>query len=177
MKPVHKRLILLSVTGVLAGTTLSALAETAKDRPFEGVVVESAVAVEQLPAEVQSGSIRVKDQSEAALAAQAEVSSGEAAGIAQKALPGKVVEARLDDENGYLVWEVDLIDGQGQETQAKIDAGNGRLLAVERGEKAEHEGAKEGEQKDADDEDRDEGEHSSWRFWEHHDQEGEAKHG
>ena len=124
----------------------------------------------QFPAEVQSGSIAVKDDNETAMAAQAKITSSEAAQIAQKGLPGKVVQTRLDDENGYLVWEVEVIGDQGQKTQLKIDAGDGRLLAVEAGETAEHEGASDREHRDGDREDQDEGTHSSWKLWEHNDQ-------
>lgn len=162
MKSVPKRVILITVTGVLTGTALAALADTAKGKPFEGVVVEDVVVVDQFPTEVQGGSVQVKDDKEAALLAQAKLTSGEAARIAEKALSGKVVETQLEEENGYLVWEVELIGDQGQEHQLKIDAGDGRLLAIEAGEKGEHEEVN-------DREDRDEHEHSRWKFWEDND--------
>ncbi|MCG6863206.1 MAG: PepSY domain-containing protein [Chromatiaceae bacterium] len=156
MKSVRRSVISITVTGVLTGTALAALADTAKGKPFEGVVVEDVVVVEQFPTEVQSGSVQVKDDSETALLARAKITSGEAARIAEKALPGKAVETRLDEENGYLVWEVEIAGDQGQETQLKIDAGDGRLLAVEADRKGEHE----------DENDRDEEKHSGWKFWE-----------
>jgi uncharacterized membrane protein YkoI len=170
MRSVRRSVISIAITGLLTGTTLAALADTAKGKPFEGVMVEGAVVVDQFPTEVQSGSVQVKDESEAALLAQAKITSGEAARIAEKALPGKVVETRLDEDNGYLVWKVELIGDQGQEHQLSIDAGNGRLLAIEAGEKDEHEEAN-------DREDRDEHEHSRWKFWEGNDRdEGGAEH-
>lgn len=178
MKSVRKSVISITVTGVLTGTALAALADTAKGKPFEGVVVEDVVVVEQFPTEVQSGSVQVKDDSEAALLARAKISSGEAARIAEKALPGKAVETRLDEENGYLVWEVEIVGDQGQETQLKIDAGNGRLLAVEADRKGEHEDEDDRDDRDGDREDRDEEKHSSWKFWEDDDRdERGAEHG
>ncbi len=178
MKPIRKSVIAMTVTGVLTGTAVAAVADTAKGKPFEGVVVEDVVILEQFPAEVQSGSVQAKDEGEKAMAARAKITASEAARIAQTALPGKVVETQLDDENGYLIWEVELIGDQGQETQLKIDAGNGRLLAVEAGEAGEHEEANDREDRDGDREDRDDNKHSSWKFWEHDDQdERHADHG
>ena len=178
MKSVPKRVILITVTGVLTGTALAALADTAKGKPFEGVVVEDVVVVDQFPSEVQSGSVPVKNDKEAALLAQAKLTSGEATRIAEKALPGKVVETKLDADNGYLVWEVGLVGDQGQVHELKIDAGNGRLLAIEAGEKGEQEAANDREDTDGDREDRDEQEHSRWKFWEDNDRDEEgAEHG
>jgi uncharacterized membrane protein YkoI len=171
MKSLRKSVISITVTGVLTGTALAALADTAKGKPFEGVVVEDVVVVEQFPTEVQSGSVEVKDASETALLTGAKITSGEAARIAEKALPGKVVETRLDEENGYLVWEVEIVGERGQETQLKIDAGNGRLLAVEADQIGEHEDEDEDDRDDRDDrdhdgdrEDRDDEKHSGWKF-------------
>lgn len=147
-------LIFLAIAGSL-GSSLAVLADTSRDKPFEGLVVEDIVVIEKLPSEVRNGSVRVKDDDDAAMAGQARLTSSEAAKIATTALPGKVIETKLNDENGYLIWEVEIIDANGHETQLKIDAGNGRLLAAE----------------SEDDEDKDEGESkgSSWKFWEDND--------
>jgi len=178
MKSVPKRVILITVTGVLTGTALAALADTAKGKPFEGVVVEDVVVVDQFPTEVQGGSVAVKNDQEAALLAQAKIASAEAARIAEKALPGKVVETKLDEENGYLVWKVGLVGDEGKVHELKIDAGNGRLLAIEAGEKGEQEAANDREDTDGDREDRDEQEHDRWKFWEDNDRDEEgAEHG
>jgi uncharacterized membrane protein YkoI len=106
------------------------LADAGKGKPFEGIVVEDVVVI-QLPAEVESGSVQIRDDSDQSMAAKSKISSSQAADIAAKAVPGKVVETRLDDENGYLIWEVETIGEQGRQAQLKIDAGNGRLLAVQ----------------------------------------------
>jgi uncharacterized membrane protein YkoI len=157
-------IILITVTGVLTGTAPAALADTAKGKPFEGFVVEDVVVMDQFPTEVQNGSVQVKDDKEVALLAQAKITSTEATRIAEKVLPGKVVKTRLDEENGYLVGEVGLVGDQGQVQELKIDAGNGRLLAIEAGENGEHEEASDRDDPDGDREDRDE--HSSRKFWE-----------
>jgi hypothetical protein len=54
-----------------------------------------------------------------------------------------------------------VLDPQGKQTELKIDAGNGRLLAATSGAEDEHK-------------DRDEEKHSSWKFWER-DDEGKGK--
>lgn len=154
MQTLKTTMISLAIACML-GSSLPVLADTAKSKTFEGLVVEDTVVIEKLPSEVRHGSVRAKDDDGAAIAGQARLTSSEAAKIATTALPGKVSETNLDDENGYLIWEVEIIDPNGHETQLKIDAGNGRLLAAE----------------SESDEDRDEGESkgSSWKFWEDND--------
>ena len=164
MKKVQTTLIVLSMGSVLAGSAVDVFAGNAKSgsQPFEGIVVEDTVIVEQLPTEVQRGSIKVENVSEQAMADMAKLAAPDAINIATKAVHGKVTELQLDEENGYLIWEVTELSGNGTEAQLKIDAGNGRLLAAEVG------GQKEGEN-DNDREDRNEGKHSSWKFWEDND--------
>lgn len=148
MNTAKKTLIAITVSGVLTGSSLAALADTNKGQPFEGVVVEDVIVMEQFPTEVKTGSIKVTDDSKRVMAAQAKITSIDAATIALKALPGTVVGTKLDDENDYLVWEVNVLDADGQKAELKIDAGDGRLLAVEAKKK---------------------GKHSSWKFWEDND--------
>jgi len=155
MKTLKTTLISLAIAGTL-GSNFTVLADTTRDKPFEGLVVEDIVVIGQLPTEVQSGSVRVKDDDDATMAGQAGLTSSEAAKIATTALPGKVIETKLDDENGYLIWEVEIIGTDGHETEFKIDAGNGRLLA------AANENGEDDEGKDEE-----KGEDSSWwTFWE-----------
>ena len=151
MKPAKRSIIVITLAGVLTGSALAALADTAKGKPIANVVVADAVVMQRLPAEVQSGSVPIKDDSDRNMAAKSKLSSNQAADIAVKAVPGKVVETRLDKENGYLIWKVETIGEQGREVELKIDAGNGRLLAIQTDEDA-HE------------------RHSSWKFWEDHDE-------
>ena len=66
---------------------------------------------------MESGSIQIKDENERAIAALAQVTGSEAAQIATRAVQGKVVQCQLDEESGYLVWEIALLSPDGQETQ------------------------------------------------------------
>jgi len=166
MKKLHATVVALTVGSVLAGSSIYAFAESAKNaeaKLFEGIVVEDIVVVDQLPTEVQSGSIKVGNANEQAMADMAKLGAFDALQIATKANPGKVVELQLDEENGFLIWEVTEQTADGQELQLKLDAGDGRLLAAEYG---DHNG----DEADDDHEDRDEGKHSSWKFWEDNDQ-------
>jgi hypothetical protein len=160
MKITPKTLLLVAATGALSAGGVAALADAPQGQPAPGASVKAAVSLDQLPHEVRSGSVQVKQDDEKALIGRASVTSEEAARIAVTATKGKVLATKLDDENGYLVWEVEVLDPQGKEMELKIDAGNGRLLAATTGEENEHENR--------------EKKHSSWKFWEH-DDEGKGK--
>lgn len=166
MKKLKKNTIALTMGSILAGSGIYAFAQDNKTlnvQPFEGLIVEDVVTLEQLPTEVQHGLIKVGDSNEQTMTKMAKLSVFDAIQIANKAAPGKVVELQLDKENGFLIWEVSKIAEDGQEVQLKLDAGNGRLLAAETGDHHD--------EKDDDDEheERNEGKHSSWKFWEDND--------
>jgi len=66
----------------------------------------------------------------AALAGQAKITVEEASAAALAANPGAtVVKAELDNENGALVYSVELSNG----ADVKVDAGNGAILHTETG--------------------------------------------
>jgi uncharacterized membrane protein YkoI len=139
MKTLNKTVIAITVSGILTGSSLAALADTAKGAPFEGLVVEDVVVMEQVPSEVQSGTIAVSGDDEQALVAKATVSASDAARIAATASGAKVVEVKLDGDNGFLVWKAKVIGADGTEIDLMIDAGNRRLLAAESGDDEGHE--------------------------------------
>jgi len=133
MKIGRKALIALSIGSILTGSCLAA---------------QPGTNLEKFPTEVKTGSVKLKDDSKQEIISQAKITSSEAAAIAKKALPGTVVKTKLDTEDDYLIWGVEVIDSKNQKTKLMIDAGNGHLLAVERD---------------------DENDHSSWKFWEDND--------
>jgi len=87
-----------------------------------------------------TGSIRVDQQSvdgmseadeAAALQAKATITAAEAEAAALAANPGaKIVKSELDNENGVLVYSVELDNG----ADVKVDAGNGAVLYTDQGE-------------------------------------------
>lgn len=69
------------------------------------------------------------DAEEAAqLEALATVTADEAAAAASDVVPGEVVEVELDDENGSVVYSVEIVDSSGAEVDVKVDAGTGEVL-------------------------------------------------
>ena len=101
----------------------------------QGASSHKTLLLNQLPREVRKGSIKVpetaRDEHEEDLIRLSSISFTEVAGIAHAVVPGRIVEAKLDEENSYLVWEVTIIGTQGHKVELKIDAGNGKLLAAQ----------------------------------------------
>ena len=107
-----------------------------------GAAIASSKSGYQLPDEVKSSSIKVPEDTEtqADFAKLARVSQQEAEAAALAVQPGQVVQAKLDDEEGYLVWQIDVKHDKGT-TGIAVDAGNSKVLAAEAEEdNGEHEG-------------------------------------
>lgn len=70
----------------------------------------------------------------AALTALAKVSETDAKNAALAKFPGATVTtATLGDENGTVVWEIQLTDASKVAHDVKVDAGTGAILATEAG--------------------------------------------
>jgi uncharacterized membrane protein YkoI len=67
-------------------------------------------------------------QEAAELAKLAKVSKDEAIAAATQAVPGEAGKVELDNENGTVVWSVEVTSG-GSHVDVKVDAGNGKVLA------------------------------------------------
>lgn len=93
----------------------------------------------QLPDEVRSSSIKLPRgvESQAGFARHATVSQQQAEAAALAVQPGQVVKAKLDEEDGYLVWEIDVQHDRGT-TEIAVDAGNSKVLAAETEEDDDH---------------------------------------
>jgi uncharacterized membrane protein YkoI len=92
------------------------------------------------PSEVNFSSIKLPRgvESRSEFAQHAKVTQQEAEAAALAALPGKVIKAKLDDEDGYLVWKIDVKHDKGV-TEVAVDAGNAKVLAAEAEDDDEHE--------------------------------------
>jgi len=111
--------------------------QSTADTGTKAVTEADSGANDQTP--LYAGSITVSDtatvdQSEsaesAALAAQAKITIEQAKAAALAANPGAtVVKAELDNENGALVYSVELSTG----ADVKVDAGNGAILHTDTG--------------------------------------------
>ncbi|MCJ8007390.1 PepSY domain-containing protein [Lederbergia wuyishanensis] len=79
---------------------------------------------------------------------EAKISIEESTAIAQAKVKGKVTDAELDDENGVVIYEVEITDLQGQQHEVKIDAKSGKILKVEKDENETKDDDNDGEQYD-----------------------------
>jgi uncharacterized membrane protein YkoI len=98
-----------------------------------GVVLTALIAIGGAHARQtnHTGSIQVKNDEEAGFAEMAKISLDSAVNAALKAVPGKVLKAELGNENGYLVYGVEIVKTDHQIAEVKVDAGNGKVLKVE----------------------------------------------
>lgn len=91
------------------------------------------------PDEVKSSSVKLpRGVKKADLASHAKIDQRQAEAAALAALPGEVVKSKLDNENGYLVWQIDVKHAKGV-TEVAVDAGNGKVLAMEAEDDEDHE--------------------------------------
>ncbi len=61
----------------------------------------------------------------------AKIDADAASKAATDKVPGTVDEVELDEEDGNVVYEVDVIARDGTDTEVIVDAGNGKILAQE----------------------------------------------
>lgn len=72
------------------------------------------------------------EENDAALASKAKISGDDAIKAVKAVYPQNNVQgASLGDENGYLVYEVKMTDKAGKAFEAKVDAGNAKVLAFD----------------------------------------------
>lgn len=132
MKP---RLLAGAATLLIAVGALGAVAAVRAQTPSQPAVTQQAEDADNVQEPQLNGSIQVAQdqanaQSEAdeaaALAPLATITSDQAVAAAQAQVPGQVQQVELDNENGSLVYSVE-IDGK----DVKVDAGTGTVLHVE----------------------------------------------
>lgn len=68
---------------------------------------------------------------EAALAKLATVTPAQASEAATKAVPGKAATPKLENEDGNVVYSVEVTDAAGTVHDVVVDAGNAKILASE----------------------------------------------
>lgn len=74
---------------------------------------------------------QVKEQ-QTGLLAQVTISPDSAVAIAKARVPGRIIEADLEQENGKLVYSFDIkVVGEDELTEVAVDALSGALLKVE----------------------------------------------
>ena len=87
------------------------------------------------PPETETDDATETPESEAAEAEQlkglAKIDQAAAEKAALDAVPGQVVETELENENGFVVYGVEVQSDDGTITDVKVDAGDGTVLAQE----------------------------------------------
>ncbi len=76
------------------------------------------------------GSIKVQNK-KVGFAKMAKISFDSAVNAALQAVPGQVLGAELENENGYLVYGVEILKSDHQIADVKVDAGNGKILKID----------------------------------------------
>lgn len=76
------------------------------------------------------GSISLKGKSNPDYSELAKISLQDAIAAAIKSTPGKVTEAALDKEDGFLVYEIEMTMPDQNRKELLIDAGDGKILLV-----------------------------------------------
>jgi hypothetical protein len=134
----HKHYFILAVIG---GTAL-----------LGSLTAGRALAAEEKETPVQ-GSVAVpKNTSESALAGLAAIPASDAIVRATASHPGKPLSAKLENEDGFAVWAVEIADANGGATEVTVDAGNGGILKTQ-AEKADREDGEDKEDGDGEDQD------------------------
>ncbi|MFS0576304.1 PepSY domain-containing protein [Sporosarcina sp. 179-K 3D1 HS] len=58
------------------------------------------------------------------------ISLEQAVSIALQRVPGNVVKAELDNDDGHLVYEIDIRTANGLKYEVKVDANTGQIIRV-----------------------------------------------
>lgn len=78
------------------------------------------------------GSIPVSSKKIADFPAMAKISMTDALNKAQAKYPGKPVDVELENEDGYLIYEVEVVGPNRSVMELDVDAGNGAILKMEK---------------------------------------------
>jgi uncharacterized membrane protein YkoI len=91
------------------------------------LIIIGAVSAQQTK---HTDSIQIKSDDEAGFVGRAKIPLDSAVKAALAAVPGKILKVELENENGYLVYGVEVVKANRQISDVKIDAGDGRVLKI-----------------------------------------------
>jgi uncharacterized membrane protein YkoI len=97
---------------------------------FAGVSIGVSMA-DSDDSEIHNGTIRVEKQSEAEFPSMAKISMDQAIQKALASVQGLVLKTELEDENGFLVYGVEVATADKVIMDVKVDAGSGKVLAMD----------------------------------------------
>jgi len=125
---------LLSLTllfGSFVGCTKDNPVDSENSDPAPGASGGDTDTEDQEPAYISSIRVSGNDNDDyAQLSKLAKITSDQAEKDALDEVPGKVIETELENENGNVVYAVEIDTGSGIK-EVKVDAGNGSILLVE----------------------------------------------
>lgn len=104
---------------------------------------------------IQSGTIRVGNHMESELPDLAEINALQAVKTALKKVEGNILKVELENENGFLVYGVEVVTEDKSIVDVKVDAGSGTILTVDRDHKDNEKGDRDQDRDDRDREDKD----------------------
>jgi uncharacterized membrane protein YkoI len=117
-----------------------------------GLAVAGASFAKSDDSEIRDGTIRLEKQVEADFPALAKLTSDQAVAKALDAVKGKVLNTELENENGFLVFGVEVVTADKAIVDVKVDAGSGKVLAMDqdKADDEEHESGEHGRDQDRD---------------------------
>lgn len=105
--------------------------------------------------EVRSGTIQVGNHMESEFPDLAKVDPEKAIKAVLKKVKGNLLKMELEDENGFLVYGVEVVTKDKSIVDVKVDAGSGSILAVDRDDGDHEKGDRDEDRDDRDREDKD----------------------
>lgn len=87
-----------------------------------------------------------EEKGKAEMAAAAKVTIDQAIKAASEKVPGKVIEAELEQKRGKTVWEVEVVTAEGKVVEVHVDSETGTVIATEE-KRAEKKGEKKSERR------------------------------
>lgn len=127
-------LIVLALVGVIALAGVTVAFAAGGDNDGDGDGGENFKGSVAAPAE--NGEEGSHDEAAEAQDLQdlAKIDQSAAEKAALQTVPGTVESAKLEEESGYVVYEVRVAGDDGQDHHVDVDAGNGKVLQKETGE-------------------------------------------
>ncbi len=118
-----------------------------------GLVVAGASFAKSDDSEILGGTIQLENQVEADFPAMAKITRDQAVQKALAAVQGQVLKVELENENGFLVYGVEVVTADKAVVDVKVDAGSGKVLARERDktDDGDHESGEHGDDSDGED--------------------------
>jgi uncharacterized membrane protein YkoI len=119
MKKASKTLLSASLIALLA---VAAGAHEGKETKIQG-----SIAIDRGPKESEFPGL-------------AKLSLSAAVAAAEKSVAGKTIKAELEEDGGFLIYSVEIVGADKNTSEVKVDAGTGKILAVEKDEEDGEEG-------------------------------------